>query len=106
MIKQDIIQEITHRLVAVYNPVTIYLFGSHAWGHPDEESDLDFLVVVEQSTEHPCKRSIKAADALWDLKVPKDLLVYTKQEFEERENDVTTLIYKIKKDGKVLYARA
>jgi predicted nucleotidyltransferase len=106
MISKDTIQEVTNRLVNVYNPIEIYLFGSYAWGNPTEDSDLDLLVVVEESDEKSHKRSIKAAEALWDLKIPKDLLIYTKKEFVDREEDITTLIYKIKKDGKVLYARS
>jgi Polymerase beta, Nucleotidyltransferase len=47
MINQAIIEEVKNRLIKTYNPIAIYLFGSHAWGKPDEESDLDLLIVVE-----------------------------------------------------------
>jgi uncharacterized protein len=106
MITKNTIQEITNRLVKVYNPIEIYLFGSYAWGNPTEDSDLDLLVVVEDSDEKSHKRVIKGCEALWGMCISKDILVYTKQEFEERVNDITTLPYKIKKDGKVLYARS
>ena len=42
-------QEITHRLENEFQPEEIILFGSHAWGTPDEDSDLDLLVIVPQS---------------------------------------------------------
>ncbi len=29
----------------------IYLFGSYAWGNPDDESDLDLLVIMKASDE-------------------------------------------------------
>ena len=32
--------EITRRLVATYQPEQVVLFGSHAWGEPDENSDV------------------------------------------------------------------
>lgn len=105
MISNDIIQTVTQKLVTAYNPIAIYLFGSYAWGKPDAGSDLDLLVVVEKSDEKPQQRMEKGAEALWDLKVPKDLLVYTRDEFSQRINDATTLCHKIKKEGKVLYAR-
>lgn len=106
MISKDTIQKITRRLVKVYDPIEIYLFGSYAWGNPTEDSDLDLLIVVEDSDEKSHKRSIKGFDALWGLCISKDILVYTKKEFEDRINNISTLPYKIKRDGKVLYARS
>ena len=38
--------------------------------------------------------------------ISKDMVIYTKDEFEKSSKDITTLCYKIKKDGKVIYARA
>ncbi len=32
--------EITRRLVATYQPEQVVLFGSHAWGEPDADSDV------------------------------------------------------------------
>ncbi|MFH1644063.1 MAG: nucleotidyltransferase domain-containing protein [bacterium] len=106
MISNKIVEEITSKLVDAYKPIAIYLFGSYAWGKPDKESDLDLLVVVERSDLKPQERSEIGADALWDLKIPKDLLVYTKDEFTQRVKDFSTLCHKVKKDGKVLYAKA
>ncbi|KKQ33625.1 MAG: Nucleotidyltransferase domain protein [candidate division TM6 bacterium GW2011_GWF2_37_49] len=106
MISNEIIKSVTQQLVAAYNPVAIYLFGSYAWGKPDAGSDLDLLIVVDKSDKKPHLRSDAGSEALWHLKVPKDLLIYTKDEFAQRVGDVTTLCHKIKKEGRVLYARA
>lgn len=43
------LDEITARLVAEFDPEAVYLFGSYVWGEPDEDSDLDLLVVVAES---------------------------------------------------------
>jgi len=43
MISQETIEEVKNRLVKTYDPISIYLFGSYAWGHPTEDSDLDLL---------------------------------------------------------------
>jgi UTP:GlnB (protein PII) uridylyltransferase len=48
--QEEIIQEITRRLVAFYQPVKIYLFGSVARGESGPDSDLDFCVVVPDET--------------------------------------------------------
>ena len=105
MITPEIIEEVKNRLVEVYHPELIYLFGSYAWGNPDEDSDLDLLVVVHASDEKSHKRSIVGRRALWELDIAKDLIVYTNDEFNERITDPTSLLYKIKNDGKVIYAR-
>ena len=106
MISHDIIKSVTKKLVAAYNPVTIYLFGSYAWGKPNEGSDLDLLIIVEKAEKKLHLRSERGSEALWDIKVPKDLLIYTQDEFMQQASDAATLCYKIKKEGKVLYAKA
>jgi predicted nucleotidyltransferase len=106
MISNEIIESVTQKLVKTYNPIAIYLFGSYAWGHPDEESDLDLLVVIPESDEQSHKRSIIGRRALWELDIPKDLIVYTQDEFNARIADSTSLLYKIRNNGKVLYARS
>ena len=37
MINKNIIKEVTEKLIKTYNPIEIYLFGSYAWGSPDED---------------------------------------------------------------------
>jgi predicted nucleotidyltransferase len=106
MIEKKIIDEVKNRLVKTYNPVAIYLFGSYAWGKPTEDSDLDLLIVIDASNEKSYNRSRAGQRALFGLGISKDLVVYTKEEFEKTSKDITTLSYKIKKDGELLYARA
>lgn len=106
MVTPELIEEVKKRLITVYKPVKIYLFGSHVWGQPTEDSDLDFLVIVEKSDETQVERARMASDPLWDLMVPYELLVFTQEEFDQGSESVTTLWHKIKNDGRVLYARA
>lgn len=106
MISEQVLEEVKNRLVATYNPLAIYLFGSYAWGTPDKESDLDLLVVVESSDEKSYKRAISGHQALFGLCISKDILVHTKEVFEKRSHDRTTLEYKIKHHGRMMYARA
>lgn len=105
MISKDIIEEVKNRLVKTYNPVAIYLFGSYAWGSPTEDSDLDLMIIVEASDEKSYRRPIPGYDALFGMGISKDIIVHTKEVFDRRSDDVTTLEYKIKNKGKVLYAR-
>lgn len=106
MINKETIEEVKNRLVKTYNPIVIYLFGSYAWGTPTEDSDLDLMVVVEESNERPIKRSFDGYRALWGLGISKDIIVYTKNEFEEAAQKEMSLPNKIKYSGRVIYARA
>jgi predicted nucleotidyltransferase len=106
MIHSQVIEEVKNRLVKAYDPIAIYLFGSYAWGTPNEDSDLDILIVVDASEEKSYKRPILGYQALRGLNISKDIIVHTKDVFDRRSNEITTLEYKIKKDGRILYARA
>ena len=106
MINKEVIEEVKDRLVKTYNPIAIYLFGSYAWGKPTEDSDLDLLIVIDESEEKSYKRPVIGYRALRGLDISKDLIIQTKAEFEESSSNVTTLGYKVKKDGELIYARA
>jgi predicted nucleotidyltransferase len=106
LISPEVIEEIKKRLIAVYDPEKIYIFGSYAWGLPDEDSDLDLLVIVRESTEKRHLRTIPGREVLWGIDVSKDLLVYTQEEFDVSAQDPSSLMNKILRTGKMLYARS
>lgn len=103
---KQLIQTVVNRLVETYQPKAIFIFGSSAWGTPDEGSDLDLLVVVGHSAETPYKRILKGLKSLRGLRVPKDILVYTQSEFEEMAKERASLCYKIKEEGIKAYEAA
>ena len=106
MINKETIEEVKKRLIKTYKPIAIYIFGSYAWGTPDEDSDLDLLIIIDKSNEKSYIRPITGHKALIGLCISKDIIIYTKDEFEKFSKDKTTLGYKIKKDGELIYARA
>lgn len=103
MYNSQMIEIAKNRLVKAYHPKEVYLFGSFAWGDADEQSNLDLLIIVDKSDEKPYKRTRKGIEALTGLNIAKDILVYTKEEFERLASDISTLCYKIKKEGIKLY---
>ncbi len=106
MISQEIIQEATRRLVKAYSPIAVYLYGSYAWGSPNEDDDLNFLLVIDSSHEKVSKRGGKAFDVLLGLEIPTNVTVFTKQEFDTFSQDEKSLTYEVKSRGKILYARS
>ena len=93
----------TQRLVAEFQPDQIWLFGSHAWGQPHEDSDVDLLVVVPHSDETPIRRSQRAHRCLRGLRMPKDVLVETRQEVDRVKEISTSLENSIFSRGRRLY---
>ena len=106
MITEEMMSEIKHRLVRTYDPIAIYIFGSYAWGSPDEESDLDLLVVVDHLTQDRFKTMTDGYRALTNLKLSKDILVYSKKEFDQCASDVTSICNRILREGKMIYGKA
>ena len=102
-VTQDTLNEITRRLVATYQPEQVVLFGSHAWGKPDESSDVDLLVIVSESTEPAYRRASAGYRSLFGLGVPCDVWVRTREEVLREAPLVTTLTHKIVHEGRVLH---
>jgi len=98
-------KEVVKRLVNEFQPETIYLFGSHAWGKPDTGSDMDLLVIVKTSRQKPIQRAIRAQRSLRGVKAPIDVLVKTRREFERYVSVKASLEAQITREGKLLYGR-
>ena len=97
------IEEAVKRLADTYQPFTIYLFGSYAWGQPHEDSDLDFMIVVNENTEHTFELRRKGNRALAGIGFSIDFLFNTPTSFNDRAEHPSSLEYKIKKQGKIVY---
>ncbi|MBI4672832.1 MAG: nucleotidyltransferase domain-containing protein [Chloroflexi bacterium] len=102
----ELLNEMTHRLVEEFHPEQVILFGSYAWGTPNKDSDVDLMVIVSESTETDYARMVRAYDALIGLRVPKDIFVKTRTEFERYRAVRASLQSRIAEKGKVLYDHA
>jgi predicted nucleotidyltransferase len=98
-------KEVVNRLVKEFDPETIYLFGSHAWGKPESGSDMDLLVIVKNSRQKPIQRAVRAQRSLRGVKAPIDVLVKTRREFERYISVKASLEAQITREGKLLYGR-
>ncbi len=100
---QDLLNELTGRLARELQPQQVWLFGSHAWGQPDEGSDIDLLVVVAESDETPVRRAQRAHRCLSGLNVATDIIVKTHAEFERFRNVRASLEAQILRRGRLIY---
>jgi len=103
LIENSLLSEIHRRLVETYHPKRLILFGSQVWGTPDQDSDFDILIEVEETDEPVWKRPRRGYKALFGIGIPCDLLVRTTEEIQRDRASPATLIHKIITDGRVLH---
>lgn len=78
-------------LVEQFQPEQVILFGSYAYGTPNEHSDVD-LLVVNDSPLSSLKCRIQIRDAWWRMSrnqhlLPFDLLVTTPHDHKTRQKN-------------------
>jgi predicted nucleotidyltransferase len=99
------LKAVVDRLVEVFGPETVYLFGSKARGDDSINSDYDLLVIVRERFETRLKLAQKAHKAVGNVKtIPCDILVYSRDEFERYKGIIGSLPETIVREGKTLYA--
>src|SRR5438876_3166574 len=97
-----VIRRYARAIAEEFHPDKIILFGSHAYGTPNEDSDVDLLVVMPARNQHD-----QAVRIRWRLAAPfpVDLIVRTLKQMawrlEEGESFLTAIVTK----GKTLYEK-
>lgn len=104
MLQRDrTLAELVRRLVAAYAPERIYLFGSTARGQAGLNSDYDLMVIVPDDASPERRRSQLAYRALRGTATAADVLVWTRQAFDERLHLRASLPATVVREGKLLY---
>jgi predicted nucleotidyltransferase len=97
------IRRFARQVAERFQPDKIILFGSHAYGAPHADSDVDILVIMPTWNQHD-----QAARIRWQVPAPfpMDLIVRTPKSLAwrlaERESFHTEIVTK----GKVLYEKS
>ncbi len=95
------IQKISDLIRSEFAPQKIILFGSHSWGTPNIDSDVDLLVVLPFQGK-PWRVAVDIRERI-NSGVPLDLLVRTPEQLQERLACHDTFITDIVTRGKVFY---
>jgi len=98
------IRRMVNRIVTRFRPERVILFGSHARGEGGPDSDVDLLVVMDVRGSKR-RKAVEIGVALSDIRVPKDIIVTTPEEFEWRKEIIGTIERPAAREGRVLYAR-
>ncbi len=99
--RKAFIRKLCQRIADEFKPEQIILFGSHAYGTPTVESDLDLLVVMPFEGS-PLAQAINISRRL-KLMIPLDLIVRTRQQVNERLAMEDFFMREILERGKVMY---
>ena len=86
-----------------FGPEKIILFGSHAYGRPHGDSDVDVLVVMPARNE--LDQAVKISLAI-DPPFPLDIIVRTPETLRWRLAEGDSFLREITARGKVLYEAA
>ena len=96
------LQHVINIIAKNYHPEKIILFGSYARGENNPDSDIDLLIIKESKLPR-YKRTLEIRKYLRGLKIPLDIIVYTKAEIEKWRNVKSTFVNNVIQEGKVVY---
>ena len=104
---QQKIEQVVQRIIDLYRPEKVILFGSYAYGTPDTGSDLD-LLIIKETDERPIDRRVTVRQIAYTPRrdLPFSPLVITPQELAQRLEIGDPFYHEIITRGKVLYAQA
>lgn len=80
-IREDICK-LAETLANRIGATSVWLFGSHARGEADPDSDIDLLAVVKDSNKARYQRAVQARRETRKIKLPKDIVVLTQHEWD------------------------
>jgi len=99
------IQQIIQRILTVTQPDRVILFGSAATGSMTPDSDIDLLIVEPQSPDH-AEEYVRIRRALHGIDYSFDIILISRQWFEESKDVIGGIAYPAHKYGKIIYDAA
>lgn len=104
MVAMADVQDLSDRIAREFRPERIILFGSHAYGNPGPNSDVDLLVVIPDGGD-PIRKAIEIRTK-FDIGFPLDLIVRDPEVLRWRIEQHDWFLKEIVEKGKVLHAAA
>ena len=100
------VEQAVRRLVETGRPRQIILFGSQVSGTPHRDSDLDILVVAEDSVPQVRTESARLRAALRGIPMCVDIQVVRQSDFERLKSQVGLIYGQAIRRGKTVYQAA
>jgi predicted nucleotidyltransferase len=96
-----------HRLVRELNAERVIAFGSHVYGEPSADSDLDLLIVLATEEKSLAGRQQLVSRYFEPRRYPLDLIILTPSEFAKRLNTwFDPFLQEVVCQGWVIYERS
>ncbi|PXW81502.1 nucleotidyltransferase-like protein [Nitrosomonas sp. Nm84] len=106
--EEALLHQMVETIVREVSPGAIILFGSRARGDARADSDVD-LLIVETEPFSPQRSRRKEAARLYmvlrGLAISKDILLYSRDEFEYWKNSMNHVVGRAFREGKILHGR-
>ena len=94
--------KVIERIIDVFSPELIIVFGSVARHEAGDHSDLDILVVMD-TTLKGAKRAAAIHSQTTDFMMPLDVLVLTPSEFDANKDNRYSFASEIVRTGVIAY---
>ena len=105
---QATIDRLVEAIVREAAPEAVNLFGSHARGDARPDSDVDLMVIeAEPFTAQRSRRAeySRISRALRGFPFAKDILLYSRVEYEYWKDSANHVVGRASREGKVLHGR-
>ena len=103
MVAMSEVEALSRRIVEEFDPERIILFGSHAYGTPREESDVDLLVILPFEGSG-LRKSVEILTRV-SPDFPIDLIARRPDDAQRRYAEHDPLIREAFDRGRILYER-
>lgn len=107
-VTDKVLQEMAQAIVREVAPERIILFGSRVSGTAGPDSDVDLVIIESErfGPERSRRRELaRIRRALSSFRVPKDLLLFSREEMEKWKNSLNHVLADALREGKPLYER-
>lgn len=106
--EESLLRQMVDVIVRERSPEAIILFGSRARGDARADSDVDLLVIEKEpfSPQRSRRKEVALLQmALRKLPLSKDILIYSRDEFEHWRNSLNHLVGRAGREGRLLHGR-
>ncbi len=108
MVTESVIQQLVDR-IKQFDPEKIILFGSYAYGTPNEDSDVDLFVIKNVKPVNARKLRINIRthlrDIIYNQNVPVDLLLDSQEHIDKRIEKGDSVYKEIMSKGRTVYEK-